>query len=124
MNAEPRILNVITRAGKWVRTDKHFDPKVDHLSEYDAIIVEPTWAAMFGGRDQEPGTSVKESVAGLIDEYEVELSKRATELPAFFQLGGVLVVRIDLPVQLRAHREEGWASSRTKRWTRKRGCGP
>jgi len=38
----------------------HLDENVDHLSAYDAIVIDPTWHAMFGVLDREAGTQVEE----------------------------------------------------------------
>jgi hypothetical protein len=105
-----RILRIFNPAAR-IDTNTHrlSDDAVQHFSEYDAIVLAPTWADMFGGEEQEPGTSRKlvyESWRGRepIDYfgwYSGELSRRAGELEAFFRLGGLLVVRITGDIQLR-----------------------
>lgn len=108
---EHRILRIFNPAGRIESATRRLSSDaVRHFSEYDAIIVEPTWAAMFGGDAQEAGTRVKdpyESWAGrkpidYVGWYTRELEQRAEELPAFFRLGGILVVRVSENITLLA----------------------
>lgn len=109
-----RILRVFTPVGRIdAKTYRLTNDSVEHFSEYDAIVLAPTWADMFGGDAQEPGTAKKlkyESWRGRepIDYfgwYLGELSRRGAELEAFFGLGGLLVIRItgDLRLQAPGH---------------------
>lgn len=50
--SEPRILRVANRVGKYEWSDRRFDERPDHLSEYDAIVIDPTWSAMSGARNK------------------------------------------------------------------------
>ncbi len=78
------------------------DDATEHLSEYDAIRLDPRWVTMFEGRDQRAGSSVYDDDDRYdnVRTYELELGKRKLELDQFFALGGMLVVQIDLPVQI------------------------
>jgi hypothetical protein len=106
-----RILRVYNPVGHIdAKTYRLTNESVEHFSEYDAIVLAPTWAEMFGGDVQEPGIAKKlkyESWRGRepIDYfgwYQGELSRRAAELEAFFQLGGLLVIRTTEDIRLQA----------------------
>ena len=104
---DPRIARVIDRrTGYHERADRL--PDLDHLSEYDAIVLEPTWRGMFGLHELDRhGQTVDLERGALIDELAPEVAKRRAELPSFFALGGLLVIRVNLPTQLRAWRYGG-----------------
>lgn len=106
-----RILRVYNPVGRnQAKTYRLSNDSIEHFSEYDAIVLAPTWADMFGGDVQEPGTAKKlkyESWQGRepIDYfgwYDRELSRRVAELKAFFELGGLLVIRTTEDIRLQA----------------------
>ena len=106
-----RILRVFNPVGRIeAKTHRLSADSVEHFSEYDAIVIAPTWSDMFRGDLQEPGTTQKaryESWRGrepidYVGWYGGELSRRASELQPFFELGGLFVVRVTQDITLEA----------------------
>jgi hypothetical protein len=70
-------------------------PEAHHLTEYDAIVLEPSWVISLlpGGITEAMGVDHYEYVAG-------DLRQRASQLSDFFNNGGLLVVALEEPAQL------------------------